>query len=63
MSKENVKEIINKAKQDSSFLQNILKNPEKALHSYELTKAEMNFFKTADKKTIEGLKDSCFELV
>lgn len=62
MAKEDVKKIIRKAKGNDEFMDSILQNPQRALQSYNLSKTELEFFQTADRKTIEGLKDSCFEL-
>lgn len=63
MSKEVVKQIINQAKENQEFLQAVLKDSDTALQSYDLTEKEREFFRAADGKTLEGLKDSCFELV
>lgn len=62
MAKEDVKKIIQKAKENEEFMDLILRNPQQALQSYNLSQTELEFFRTADRKTIEGLKDSCFEL-
>ncbi|BBM86053.1 hypothetical protein [Candidatus Uabimicrobium amorphum] len=62
MAKEDVKKIIQKAKENEEFMVSILQNAQQALQSYNLSQTELEFFQTADRKTIEGLKDSCFEL-
>ncbi|WP_372369163.1 hypothetical protein [Candidatus Uabimicrobium sp. HlEnr_7] len=63
MAKADVKKIISEAKKNEKFMTTLLKNPEEALMNYDISKAELEFFKSADRKTLEGLKDSCFELV
>lgn len=62
MSKEVAKEVAMKAKRDSAFLDAILKDAETALHGYDLTPKEMEFFRKTDRMMLEGLSERCFEL-
>ncbi|MBI4739777.1 hypothetical protein HY772_09665 [Candidatus Woesearchaeota archaeon] len=62
MSKEAVKQIVLKAKQDEAFMKQLLADPEKTAKGYDLTPEEIKFLKGADRKTLEGLSEKCFEL-
>lgn len=62
MSREVAKQIIERSKCDNQFLESLLQDPDTTLQEYELTTQERDFFRQADRKTLEGLSASCFEL-
>lgn len=62
MTKEVAKQVVQRTKQDSAFLDLLLKDPDAALKEYKLTESEKQFFRTTDKKQLEGLSERCFEI-
>lgn len=62
MSKEVAKQIVMRCKKDPEFLAALLSGAEEVLKDYDLTEIERKFFRDADKKTLENLHESCFEI-
>ncbi len=63
MSKEVAKQVVQRAKQDSTFMDALLKDPETALKDYHLSASERQFFCKTDRQQLEGLSERCFEIV
>lgn len=63
MSKEVSERIVLKAKEDTQFMQQLLRNPKIFLKDYDLTDVERSFFENADEATLMGLSSACFNLV
>jgi hypothetical protein len=62
MSKEVAKQIVRRVKQEPAFLAALLADPDNTLQPFDLTSEERKFFRLADKSTLEGLSDRCFEI-